>query len=126
VAVGKLLDRARTALDNARNTGRHAKPRAEPVLIPGRQTGHLPAETAPSFTIFEGTSEIQRMIIGRAMTGLDVRYPDLRFYAVRRGVRVGCAASGGRRDADEVSLDLGCHVASALIRALSGADEHYA
>jgi alkylation response protein AidB-like acyl-CoA dehydrogenase len=25
------------------------------------------------FTIFEGTSEIQRMIIGRAITGLDVR-----------------------------------------------------
>jgi alkylation response protein AidB-like acyl-CoA dehydrogenase len=26
-----------------------------------------------NFTIFEGTSEIQRMIIGRAITGLDVR-----------------------------------------------------
>jgi len=26
-----------------------------------------------SFTIFEGTSEIQRMITGRAVTGLDVR-----------------------------------------------------
>jgi hypothetical protein len=25
------------------------------------------------FAIFEGTSEIQRMIIGRALTGLDVR-----------------------------------------------------
>ncbi|MQA97920.1 MAG: hypothetical protein GEV11_26125, partial [Streptosporangiales bacterium] len=25
------------------------------------------------FTIFEGTSEIQRLIIGRAVTGLDVR-----------------------------------------------------
>jgi acyl-CoA dehydrogenase len=36
----------------------------------------LPAETArtsTSFTIFEGTSEIQRMIIGRAVTGLNVR-----------------------------------------------------
>jgi acyl-CoA dehydrogenase len=28
---------------------------------------------AKIFTIFEGTSEIQRMIIGRAITGLDVR-----------------------------------------------------
>jgi len=26
-----------------------------------------------NFTIFEGTSEIQRMIISRAVTGLDVR-----------------------------------------------------
>jgi alkylation response protein AidB-like acyl-CoA dehydrogenase len=26
-----------------------------------------------NFTIFEGTSEIRRMIIGRAITGLDVR-----------------------------------------------------
>jgi len=25
------------------------------------------------FTIFEGTSEIQRILIGRAVTGLDVR-----------------------------------------------------
>jgi alkylation response protein AidB-like acyl-CoA dehydrogenase len=28
---------------------------------------------ADNFTIFEGTSEIQRLIIGRAITGLDVR-----------------------------------------------------
>jgi alkylation response protein AidB-like acyl-CoA dehydrogenase len=28
---------------------------------------------AKIFTIFEGASEIQRMIIGRAVTGLDVR-----------------------------------------------------
>jgi len=26
-----------------------------------------------TFTIFEGTSEIQRLIIGRAVTGLDVQ-----------------------------------------------------
>jgi hypothetical protein len=36
--------------------------------------GHCAALTAPdNFTIFEGTSEIQRMIIGRAVAGLDVR-----------------------------------------------------
>jgi alkylation response protein AidB-like acyl-CoA dehydrogenase len=29
--------------------------------------------SAKIFTIFEGTSEIQRMLIGRALTGLDVR-----------------------------------------------------
>jgi alkylation response protein AidB-like acyl-CoA dehydrogenase len=28
---------------------------------------------AKIFTIFEGTSEIQRMIVGRAVTGLEVR-----------------------------------------------------
>jgi hypothetical protein len=32
-----------------------------------------PAGTPDNFTIFEGTSEIQRLIIGRAVTGLDVR-----------------------------------------------------
>jgi alkylation response protein AidB-like acyl-CoA dehydrogenase len=31
------------------------------------------ALAAKIFTIFEGTSEIQRMIIGRAVTGLPVR-----------------------------------------------------
>ena len=37
---------------------------------------------AKVFTIFEGTSEIQRVIIGRAVTGLDVRSADLRIYPV--------------------------------------------
>jgi len=31
------------------------------------------ARTSTSLTIFEGTSEIQRLIIGRSATGLDVR-----------------------------------------------------
>jgi acyl-CoA dehydrogenase len=46
------------------------------VLTSAGPAGDLPAETAHtsmSFTIFEGTSEIQRLIIGRAVTGLDVR-----------------------------------------------------
>ena len=46
------------------------------VLTSAGSSDHLPAETAhtsTSFTIFEGTSEVQRMIIGRAVTGLDVR-----------------------------------------------------
>ena len=49
---------------------------AELVLTSGGLAGHLPAETgctSTSFTIFESTSEIQRMLIGRAVTGLDVR-----------------------------------------------------
>jgi hypothetical protein len=32
-----------------------------------------PVATSDNFTLFEGTSEIQRLIIGRAATGLDVR-----------------------------------------------------
>ena len=50
--------------------------RAEFVLTSDPRAAHLPAETActsTSFTSFEGTSEIQRMIIGKAVTGLDVR-----------------------------------------------------
>jgi hypothetical protein len=46
------------------------------VLTRRPATGRLPAETARtsmSFTIFEGTSEIECMIIGRAATGLNVR-----------------------------------------------------
>ena len=39
-----------------------------------RRHRHRAALTEPdNFTIFEGTSEIQRMLIGRAVTGLDVR-----------------------------------------------------
>jgi hypothetical protein len=53
---------------------------------PSMITGFLPGQThshqhtycstpgmSDNFTIFEGTSEIQRLIIGRAVTGLDVR-----------------------------------------------------
>ncbi len=45
--------------------------RAELVLASSGLSGLLPAETArtsTSFAIFEGTSETQRMIIGRAAT----------------------------------------------------------
>jgi hypothetical protein len=47
-------------------------------LPPGQPHDHEHAccsasATPDNFTIFEGTSEIQRLIIGRAVTGLDVR-----------------------------------------------------
>src|SRR5262245_17608342 len=61
---------ATTDRDNGADSG------AEFVLTSAWLSGHLPGETArtsTSFTIFEGTSEIQRMIIGRSITGLDVR-----------------------------------------------------
>ena len=47
-------------------------PSAGPI---GGDTGIPMTLPMPSkiFTIFEGTSEIQRMLIGRAVTGLDVR-----------------------------------------------------
>jgi hypothetical protein len=68
------------------------------VLTSGTAIGLLPAETAPSstsFTTFEGTSEIQLMIIGGAVTGLDVQRPGL--------VRPGRGAGPDKRDArDEV------------------------
>jgi len=46
-------------------------------LLPGEgcTSEHMSWSRVPgpeNFTIFEGTSEIQRMIIGRSVTGLDV------------------------------------------------------
>jgi alkylation response protein AidB-like acyl-CoA dehydrogenase len=42
-------------------------------LSAGPGDAGVAALAAKIFTIFEETSEIQRMIIGRAVTGLDVR-----------------------------------------------------
>jgi hypothetical protein len=59
-----------------RDSGRNPGPRTESVLIPDRQTWHLPAEIASNAKILpisEGMSEIQRLLIGRMVTGLDVR-----------------------------------------------------
>ena len=54
-----------------------ATERAIQILGGNGYTREFPVERwhrdAKIFTIFEGTSEIQRMIIGRALTGLDVR-----------------------------------------------------
>ncbi len=50
------------------------------------------SRTPDNFTIFEGTSEIQRMIIGRAVTGLAVRVPaELDVFARLEGLERGQA-----------------------------------
>ncbi|HET6190771.1 MAG TPA: hypothetical protein VFE59_27695, partial [Trebonia sp.] len=68
---------SRAATCAAGNLARHRKGHQHPHPqgpIGGRagmpMTLPMPAKI---FTIFEGTSEIQRMLIGRAVTGLDVR-----------------------------------------------------
>jgi hypothetical protein len=77
IAVNEITDVRQDALQMQQcGSWRPDSSGAELVLTPVAQPGHLPAETArtsTSFTIFEGTSEIQRMIIGSAVTGLDVR-----------------------------------------------------
>jgi alkylation response protein AidB-like acyl-CoA dehydrogenase len=69
VAGGDLWDMG----TRARHWNRHAYPRVQGDRRP--HTGIPMTFPMPSkiFTIFEGTSEIQRMLIGRAVTGLDVR-----------------------------------------------------
>ena len=53
----------------------YRNPRESTFLQVIMVTGDTDDSDVPAkiFTIFEGTSEIQRMIIGRAVTGLDVR-----------------------------------------------------
>ena len=56
--------------------GRAAAPAAMSRLANSRLPLAEAGQATPgskNFTIFEGTSEIQRMLIGRTVTGLDVR-----------------------------------------------------
>jgi alkylation response protein AidB-like acyl-CoA dehydrogenase len=76
---GMALDRAEGSMSKlvAGETAVRVTEQAIQVLGGNGYTRDFPVERwhrdAKIFTIFEGTSEIQRMIIGRAITGLDVR-----------------------------------------------------
>jgi hypothetical protein len=76
---GLALDRAEGSMSKlvASETAVRVTEQAIQILGGNGYTRDFPVERwhrdAKIFTIFEGTSEIQRMIIGRAVTGLDVR-----------------------------------------------------
>ena len=75
---GRKFDRAEGSMSKlvAGETAVRA-PNRPSILGGDGYTRDFPVERwhrdAKIFTIFEGTSEIQRLIIGRAVTGLDVR-----------------------------------------------------
>jgi acyl-CoA dehydrogenase len=76
---GKAFDRAEGSMCKlvAGETAVRVTDQAMQVLGGNGYTREFPVQRwhrdAKIFTIFEGTSEIQRLIIGRALTGLDVR-----------------------------------------------------
>jgi hypothetical protein len=76
-AAGQAVrQRGRLDVEAGHRRDRRAGDRAGDQILGGNgYTGEYPAERwhrdAEIFAIFEGTSEIQRMIIGRALTGLD-------------------------------------------------------
>jgi alkylation response protein AidB-like acyl-CoA dehydrogenase len=76
---GKSFDHAEGSMCKlvAGETAVRVTDQAMQILGGNGYTREFPVERwhrdAKIFTIFEGTSEIQRMIIGRAVTGLDVR-----------------------------------------------------
>jgi alkylation response protein AidB-like acyl-CoA dehydrogenase len=77
--AGKPFERAEGSMSKlvAGETAVRVTEQAIQILGGNGYTREYPVERwhrdAKIFTIFEGTSEIQRMIIGRAVTGLDVR-----------------------------------------------------
>ncbi len=76
---GKRFDHAEGSMSKlvAAETAVRVTEQAIQILGGNGYTREYPVERwhrdAKIFTIFEGTSEIQRLIIGRAATGLDVR-----------------------------------------------------
>ena len=61
------------AAGTLRGTGKGSGTPIRAAIGPGAGYADGSSVRSRIFTIFEGTSEIQRMIIGRAVTGLDVR-----------------------------------------------------
>jgi acyl-CoA dehydrogenase len=77
--AGKPFERAEGSMSKlvAGETAVRVTEQAIQILGGNGYTREYPVERwhrdAKIFTIFEGTSEIQRMLIGRTITGLDVR-----------------------------------------------------
>jgi alkylation response protein AidB-like acyl-CoA dehydrogenase len=76
-AAMKTFEASRPSVVVAGETAVRVTEQAIQILGGNGYTREYPVERwhrdAKIFTIFEGTSEIQRMLIGRTVTGLDVR-----------------------------------------------------
>jgi alkylation response protein AidB-like acyl-CoA dehydrogenase len=89
VAIGVALVTLTGWLAAGQGGGRsRGRPRAESVLTPGRSTRHLSAETARWSTItqiYEGTNQIQRLVMVRPAPEVLINGADLPFCTLTAG-----------------------------------------